>query len=289
MPTTSTSLVRNYFSNIYKAVSTTASAFTTASRHLFTHSYTLQYPRHKAELPDLTRHRLHVVIEDCIGCLQCERACPVECIKIDAVKAPKEVDLGQASAGNPINFYLPSFTIDMAQCCYCGLCTEPCPTKCIVMTPNYEYSTYELTDLVYQFAQMTDEEKVEMERLVADDQKKKAEEKAKKAREAAEKAAEEKAAVPEEETAAAPAETASDALAKETSDAPAKETSDAPAKEASDAPAEEVSDAPAEEVSDAPAEEVSDTPAEEASDAPAGAPAEGADKPDTPEQTGGEG
>jgi len=219
MPTTSTSPVRNYFSNIYRAVATTTSAFVTASRHLFTHSYTVQYPRHKAELPDRTRHRLHVVIEDCIGCLQCERACPVECIKIDAVKAPKEVDLGQASAGNPINFWLPSFTIDMAKCCYCGLCTDPCPTRCIVMTPNYEYSSHEITDHVYQFARMTEEEKAEMERLVAEDAKKKAEEKARKAQEAAQKAAEEnsapaegeaktaepKAAAPEQE---APAEVA---------------------------------------------------------------------------------
>ncbi len=233
MPTTSTSPVRNYFSNIYKAVATTALAFTTASRHLFTHSYTMQYPRYKAELPDRTRHRLHVVIEDCIGCLQCERACPVECIKIDAVKAPKDVDLGQASAGNPINFWLPSFTIDMAKCCYCGLCTDPCPTRCIVMTPNYEYSTHELTDHVYQFAQMTDVEMVEMDRLVKEEQKKKAEEKARKAQEAAQKAAEEASAAPEEKTPA--------------------------------------------------------TPAEEASAAPEEAPAEGAEEPETPEQTGGEG
>ena len=210
MPTTNTSPVRNYFSNIYKAVTTTASAFTTASRHLFTTTYTVQYPRHKAELPDRTRHRLHVVIEDCIGCLQCERACPVECITIEAVKAPKDVDLGQASAGNPINFYLPSFIIDMAKCCYCGLCTEPCPTECIVMTPNYEYSTHEITDHVYEFAQMTDAEKVEMERVVAEDLKKKAEEKAKKAQEAAKKAAEEKAAAPAEEAPAAPEEAPAD-------------------------------------------------------------------------------
>jgi NADH-quinone oxidoreductase subunit I len=197
MPTTSTSPVRNYFSNIVKAVSTTASAFTTATRHLFTPTYTVQYPRQKAELPNRTRHRLHVVIEDCIGCMQCERACPVDCITIDAVKAPKSVDLGQASAGNPINFWLPSFTIDMAKCCYCGLCTYPCPTECIVMTANYEYSAHEVSDHVYEFAQMSDAEIVEMGQTVAEEAKKKAEEKARKASEAQQKATEEKAAAPE--------------------------------------------------------------------------------------------
>ncbi len=185
MPTTTAQPVRRYFRNIARGVGTTASAFAAATRHLFTPTFTIQYPRQKAELPDRTRHRLHVIIEDCIGCLQCERACPVECIKIDTVKAPKEVDLGKASSGNPINFWLPSFTIDMAKCCYCGLCTDPCPTECITMTPNYEYSSYEVTDHVYQFARMSPEETAEAGRLVDEDKKRQAEEKARKATEKA--------------------------------------------------------------------------------------------------------
>lgn len=193
MPTTTTSPVKDYFGNIAKAVSTTLSAWTTASRHIFTRSATVQYPREKSELPDRTRHRLHVVIEDCIGCLQCERACPVDCIKIDTIKSPKDVDLGKASSGNPINFWLPSFTIDMAKCCYCALCTYPCPTGCIVMTPNYEFSSGEITDHVYQFSQMSEEEIAEAERLVEEDRKKKAEEKRRKAEEEAKKKAEEEA------------------------------------------------------------------------------------------------
>jgi NADH-quinone oxidoreductase subunit I len=190
MPTTTTSPVRTYFSNIARAVSTTLSAFTTATKHMAQPTFTVQYPRVKAELPDRTRHRLHVVIEDCIGCLQCERACPVDCITIDTIKAPKDVDLGKASAGNPINFWLPSFTIDMAKCCYCALCTYPCPTECIKMTPNYEYSSYQITDHVYQFAQMSPPEIEEAQRIVEEDNKKKAEEKRKAAEEKAKKASE---------------------------------------------------------------------------------------------------
>jgi formate hydrogenlyase subunit 6/NADH:ubiquinone oxidoreductase subunit I len=188
MPTTTAQPVRRYFRNIARGVATTASAFAAATRHLFTPTFTIQYPRQKVELPDRTRHRLHVIIEDCIGCLQCERACPVECIRIDALKAPKEVDLGKASSGNPINFWLPSFTIDMAKCCYCGLCTDPCPTECITMTPNYEYSSYEVTDQVYQFARMSPAEIAEARRLVEEDKKRQAEEKARKLAEKAAKA-----------------------------------------------------------------------------------------------------
>ncbi|MFC1544376.1 4Fe-4S binding protein [Gemmatimonadota bacterium] len=191
MPTTSTSPVRRYFSNIVKGVSTTLSAFGTATRHIAKPTFTVQYPRQKAELPDRTRHRLHVVIEDCIGCLQCERACPVECIKIEAIKAPKGF-LGNASAGNPINFFLPSFTIDMAKCCYCGLCTMPCPTECIVMTANYEFSSHDITDHVYQFSQMSAGDKAEMERVLEEEKQKQIEEAKKKAAEKAAAAAAEK-------------------------------------------------------------------------------------------------
>ena len=62
---------------------------------------TLQYPHEKWPIPDrdigfdhseynLIRSRLHVDIDDCIACMQCERACPVDCIKIDSIKPPKD-------------------------------------------------------------------------------------------------------------------------------------------------------------------------------------------------------
>ena len=44
------------------------------------------------------------------------------------------------------------FDIDMSLCCYCGLCTYPCPTECLIMTPNYESSVYDRTDLLYKYA-----------------------------------------------------------------------------------------------------------------------------------------
>ena len=31
------------------------------------------------------------------------------------------------------------FDIDMSLCCYCNLCTYPCPTHCLYMTPEYEF------------------------------------------------------------------------------------------------------------------------------------------------------
>ena len=55
----------------------------------------------------------------------------------------------------PVIFYLEKFDIDMSLCMYCGLCTEVCPTECLTMIDSLkgiEYSTFDRTDLIFQFA-----------------------------------------------------------------------------------------------------------------------------------------
>ena len=55
----------------------------------------------------------------------------------------------------PVIFYLDKFDIDMSLCMYCGLCTEVCPTECLVMKDSLkglEYSTFDRTDLIFRFA-----------------------------------------------------------------------------------------------------------------------------------------
>jgi formate hydrogenlyase subunit 6/NADH:ubiquinone oxidoreductase subunit I len=44
------------------------------------------------------------------------------------------------------------YDINMTLCCYCSLCVFPCPTHCLVMTPEYEYSVYDKKDHVVHFA-----------------------------------------------------------------------------------------------------------------------------------------
>jgi NADH-quinone oxidoreductase subunit I len=121
-------------------------------RHLFTQKVTLQYPEEKWQLPPKSRMRLFMAYEDCIGCGQCARACPVQCIYIKADKRDPKATPIFAANGQPIKLDVTVFDIDMSLCCYCNLCTYPCPTDCIYMTPEYEFASTDLTQHLYHFA-----------------------------------------------------------------------------------------------------------------------------------------
>ena len=140
---------------------------------------TLQYPHEKWPIPErnigfdhseynLIRSRLHVDIDDCISCMQCEKFCPVDCIKIDAIKPPKDsdVDCGITSNDTQKKMIVSRFTIDMSECMYCNLCVFPCPEECIYMVggPNaekheidYEFSQYKRDGMIFEFADATDD------------------------------------------------------------------------------------------------------------------------------------
>src|SRR5262245_64574508 len=121
-------------------------------RLLFVRKVTLHYPEERWQLPPKSRMRLFMKYEDCIGCGQCVRACPVQCIYIKAEKRPTTSPAIFAANGQPIKLDVHVFDIDMSLCCYCNLCTYPCPTDCIYMTPEFEFATTDLTQHLYHFA-----------------------------------------------------------------------------------------------------------------------------------------
>ena len=162
-------------------------------RHLFTQSVTIQYPDVKMPLPERTRNRLYVNMDDCIGCDQCVRACPVSCIELETVKSIPSENLGQTSNGKKKALWVTKFNIDIAKCCYCQLCVFPCPTECIYMTDVYEFSEFKREDLLYKFATLTEEEvaekKANFEKFTAEKEAQKAAAAAAAAKEKAEKPA----------------------------------------------------------------------------------------------------
>ena len=184
----------NYFQDIFLGVWTVLISMGVSFRHIFSRNkgYTLQYPREKAEPPDRARHLLFNKIEDCIGCDKCARACPVNCIDIETIKASPDEDLGITSTGNPKRLWVTVFDIDMAKCCYCQLCVFPCPTECLTMTKEYEQSVYDRDGLIFKFADVPEEKVDELRKR--DVEQKAAAAKKKEAAAAAKKAKEEAAA-----------------------------------------------------------------------------------------------
>lgn len=158
--------VRETFSSLWKGMKVTM-------KHLFGDKVTIQYPEDKPILPDRERSRLYVNMDDCIGCLQCERACPVDCITIDTEKAVPGDEPGETSQGKKKALWVTQFDIDMGKCCFCNLCVPPCPTDCIYMTNVYEFAEYDRNSFIYNFSTLTEAEKKEKVSKAAEQEEKK--------------------------------------------------------------------------------------------------------------------
>lgn len=151
--------MKEYFLNIWIGLSTVAIGMKVTFKHLFVLAVTIQYPNVRVELPERERNRLYVNMDDCIGCDQCSRACPVNCIEIETVKSLPTEDLGKTSNGKKKALWVTKFDIDLAKCCYCQLCVFPCPTECIYMTNVFEFSEFERKDFIYDYVTLTTEER----------------------------------------------------------------------------------------------------------------------------------
>src|ERR1039458_6629753 len=86
--------VSEYVHNIKDTVSTIFEGMAVTGAHFMRKPYTVQYPDRMAvrvqdTLPFRYRGILEVDLEICTGCLACERACPIDCIVIDAKKDPQ--------------------------------------------------------------------------------------------------------------------------------------------------------------------------------------------------------
>jgi formate hydrogenlyase subunit 6/NADH:ubiquinone oxidoreductase subunit I len=137
-----------YIRNVYSSLATAFEGMSITFSHFFRKPYTVQYPDRiplpvQDTLPYRYRGLLEVDLEICTGCLACERACPIECIVIEAKKDPSTKAM-----------ILNRFDIDMAKCMYCGLCSEPCPTGSIHHTREFEGSDYSLESMVRRFVKV---------------------------------------------------------------------------------------------------------------------------------------
>jgi len=145
-------------SDIMEGVRTTLVGLKVTVPYIWKKPVTTMYPHERLDLPERTRNRLYVNMDDCIGCDQCARACPVNCITIETVKAVDGDSPGVTSNGKKKALWVTRFDIDIAKCCYCGLCVFPCPTECIKMTDVFEFAEQERNNLIYNYITLTPEE-----------------------------------------------------------------------------------------------------------------------------------
>ncbi|MCC6764600.1 MAG: NADH-quinone oxidoreductase subunit I [Deltaproteobacteria bacterium] len=134
-----------YFANIRETVTSIFEGMAVTFSHFVRRPFTVQYPdrvpiRVQDTLPFRYRGILAVDLEICTGCLACERACPIDCIVIDA---PKDKETRQ--------MILKRFDIDIAKCMYCGLCSEVCPTGSIHHTSEFEGADYTLKSMLRRY------------------------------------------------------------------------------------------------------------------------------------------
>jgi NADH-quinone oxidoreductase subunit I len=144
--------IGKWFNNIWVTIRSVTKGMGITIRYVFSvKPVTIEYPEVREELPDSSRSRLFNDVDNCIACMQCADACPVDCIYITALRREKDAPKLKTDGGTPIKLDLKQYTIDTALCCYCGLCTEACPTQCLTHTKDYEYAQYTLSEMKYDY------------------------------------------------------------------------------------------------------------------------------------------
>jgi NADH-quinone oxidoreductase subunit I len=114
---------------------------------MLTPAVTQQYPHEKPDLHPRTRGVIALMDENCTVCMLCAKECPDWCIYIESHKETIPTEPGGRTRTRN---QLDRFAIDFALCMYCGICVEVCPFDALFWSPEFEYSTYSIGELLHE-------------------------------------------------------------------------------------------------------------------------------------------
>jgi NADH-quinone oxidoreductase subunit I len=161
-----------YVRNIWDSVKTTLVGMRITGKYLLQKPITVQYPDERLPIPDRYRGIHYLEQEKCIECLACARACPIDCIEMEAVRHGKELEW-------------ISFTLDYQKCMFCELCVYPCPKDCIHMGTEYAFVSFDRSEFKHDLLSYKGMDRAARVRMKEAEAKKAAKEAAKAAKAAA--------------------------------------------------------------------------------------------------------
>lgn len=126
-------------------------------KYLFKRPVTIRYPEERRKLATRFRGRHYLTkwedgLERCVGCELCAIVCPSQAIYVK----PAENKPGDVHSHG--ERYASDFQINMLRCIYCGYCEEACPTGAIILSNEYELSSYNREDLIFTKEKLTEKE-----------------------------------------------------------------------------------------------------------------------------------
>lgn len=126
-------------------------------KHGFKKPVTIRYPEEKRPTAARFRGRHYLTkwddgMERCVGCELCAIVCPAQAIYVK----PAENKPGEEHSHG--ERYASDFQINMLRCIYCGYCEEACPTGAIILSNEYELSSYNRQDMIFTKDKLTEKE-----------------------------------------------------------------------------------------------------------------------------------